>query len=741
MKELLGKKANWGTAPVFLTAVATIFGAIMFLRFGYSVAHLGFLGTLVVIMVGHMVTIPTAMALAEVATNQKVEGGGEYFIISRSFGLTIGGAVGLALFLSQAISVAFYIVALVQAFDPAIGFIRDHYGWELVDKRFISLPALGFLALIMLTKGADLGMKTLYIVVSLLGLSLIMFFLGSTEYVPVEGLAKYTDTVVDPDDFFLVFAICFPAFTGMTAGVGLSGDLRDPKKSIPMGTLSATILGMVVYVFIAYKLALSASPEDLAADQLFMAKIALWGPIILIGLAAATISSALGSIMVAPRTLQAIAGDGILPHSKVNHWLARGRGVNREPANASIVVVVIAGIFLLIGDVDFVAQIISMFFMVTYGSICLISFLQHFAADPSYRPTFKSRWYISLFGALLCAFLMLKMHTGYAVLAMILMALTYLGISTQMHERRGLAQLLQGAVFQLSRRLHIFLQKSKNDDKVGWRPSVVCISGDSFKRTGAFELLRWISDRYGFGTYIHLIEDYLSRESHDRACKDLERLVQMAHLSDAGFYIDTMVSPSTTSAIAQAIQLPGISGKENNMILFEFARNDEAAAAKIVDNFPLVHAADFDVCILSTSEKGFGYRNQIHIWLTSRDFENANLMILLAFIILGHKDWRRGIIKLFAVIPEKNMDDQRASLLELIKSGRLPIAANNVRVIAQTPEMNTSDIIMENSAEADLTIIGFRAEAVKARGNSLFLNYQTLGNILFVNSVHEKEII
>ena len=112
------KKPSLGTSAVFFTAISTILGAIMFLRFGFAVGQLGLWYSILLIIAAHMVTIPTAMAIAEIATNQKVEGGGEYFIISRSFGLNIGGAIGVTLFLSQAISVAFYIIAFAQAFDP-----------------------------------------------------------------------------------------------------------------------------------------------------------------------------------------------------------------------------------------------------------------------------------------------------------------------------------------------------------------------------------------------------------------------------------------------------------------------------------------------------------------------------------------------------------------------------------------------------------------------------------------------
>jgi len=734
-------KVLFGTAPVFLTAISTILGAIMFLRFGYAVANVGFFGTLVIVAIGHMVTIPTAMAIAEIATNQRVEGGGEYYIISRSFGLNIGAAVGLALFLSQAISVAFYIIAFAQAFDPVIAWLQQSWGITISDSRYFSLPAMGLLTALMLTRGAGSGIKALYVVVGTLAVSLFMFFAGHSSYESEAGLSKLTDTVAVPDNFFLVFAICFPAFTGMTAGVGLSGDLKDPKRSIPLGTLSATLVGMAIYGFIAYKLAVSASPGDLAGDQLIMSRIALWGPIIPIGLAAATISSALGSIMVAPRTLQAIAGDRIFPVSFLNRWISHGKPVSNEPINASIITCAIAFVFVAAGDVDFVARIISMIFMVTYGSICLISFLQHFAADPAYRPVFKSRWYISLLGVLMCVWLMFKMDTAYAALSIGLMVVTYILIGYYSKDKRGMAALLQGAAFQLSRRIQVFLQKAeKEDTESSWRPSVVCLSGDSFKRLAAFEMLRWISYRYGFGTYIHFINGYLSRESHQEAREALDRLIKTANVSGSNVYIDTMVVPSVTSAVAQIVQLPGISGKENNMILMEYAKDQPEVLADIVDNYELIRACNFDMCILASTDKGFAYRSQIDIWISSRDYLNANLMILLGFIILGHPDWKRAQIRLFAAFSEDDMVEQRKELLSIIHTGRLPISPHNITFIARKADTDIKNIITEQSSDASLTIIGFRNEYLKAMGAEAFSGYEGVGNILFVNSTREKEI-
>ena len=218
---------------------------------------------------------------------------------------------------------------------------------------------------------------------------------------------------------------------------------------------------MLIYIIAAFKLNVAASPEDLANDQLIMSKIAWWGPSILIGLIAGTLSSAMGSIMVAPRTLQALAKDGVFGLPILNRWLGRESGKNNEPVNGVIITSGVALIFVSIGNVDFVAEIISMFFMVTYGAICLISFLHHFAADPSYRPAFRSKWYFSLIGAVMCFYLMFKMNAPYAIGSLLIMVVIYIFITRANEDKRGLAKIFQGVIFQLSRKIQIFLQTAE----------------------------------------------------------------------------------------------------------------------------------------------------------------------------------------------------------------------------------------------------------------------------------------
>lgn len=734
--------AGFGTAPVFFTAISTILGAILFLRFGYAVGSLGFWGAILIIVVGHLITFPTALAISEIATNTRVEGGGEYFIISRSFGLKIGSTIGIALYLSQAISVAFYIIAFTEAFEPLFNWWQSHYGFVL-PRQAISIPALGLLALLILKKGAGMGVKALYVVVGILFLALLLFFLGK----PIEAEEALRQPgnnfgFFNRENFFVVFAICFPAFTGMTAGVGLSGDLKNPGKSIPLGTLGGTAIGMLVYLAIVWKMSISASQADLTEHQLIMAHIALGGSIIIpLGLAASTISSALGSIMVAPRTLQALAFDKIIPFRKFNYLMSKGKGKTREPFNAAVVSFAIALIFVALGDVDAVAGIISMFFLITYGSLCLISFLNHFGAPPSYRPKFKSRWYFSLTGFLLSIWVMFMISPFYTILSMVIIVMLYLVIEYYNKEQKGLVNIFKGALFQLNRKLQVYMQKNQSDaDAEEWRPAVVCISSHSFEREKPLDLMKWLSYKHGFGTYFHYIEGYYSKHTYTEARAIHKELIKLQNEEDNTLYIDTMISPSYTSAIAQVIQAPSISGMENNMVLFEYDKNNPEEIERILENIKLTKAGNFDVCIFAGSNSAIRFRNGIHVWIRPTDLLNTNLMILLGYIMMAHPDWHKGHIKIFSICSPGKTEETKSELEERIATGRLPITLTNIEIIASGGNQTVSEIITTHSKQAALTIIGFRDEKIKHQGEAFFNSFSDIGDILFVNAAQSKEM-
>jgi hypothetical protein len=321
------------------------------------------------------------------------------------------------------------------------------------------------------------------------------------------------------------------------------------------------------------------------------------------------------------------------------------------------------------------------------------------------------------------------------------MILIYLLISFYHKERRGLESIFRGAIIQINRKLQVYLQKSTRIKKAEeWRPAAVCISKTSFVRDEAFHLLEWIAHKYGFGTYIHLIEGYYSRQKQEEAQAMLNKLIDKAEKRKNNVYIDTLISPSYTSAIAQTIQLPGISGMDNNMMIFEFDKTKPDEVEQIIDNFKLVKAGNYDICILGSSHKRFNFKNGIHVWIRSFDYENSNLMILLSYIISGHPDWHKGSIKIFDISKEEDMEKTRENLLELVKTGRIPITEKNIQIIKKDENVSSKVLINEHSSEAGMTIIGFRAEHIKLHGVDLFMGYDNVGDLLFVNSHRQKEI-
>ncbi len=728
---------GFGTAPVFLASISTILGAILFLRFGYAVSDVGLLGTLLIIAIAHLVTIPTVLAVSEIATNRRVAGGGAYYIISRSFGTRIGGVIGITLYLSQAISIAFYVVAFGEAFGPVFDWIEANWN-VVVDPRFVSVSAALGLLVLVLARGADLGVRVLWVVCLLLGGSVAAFLLGSAPEAIRPESFSLTATNENPHSFGVVFAIIFPAFTGMIAGLGLSGDLKNPHRSIPLGTILATVVGMLIYVVVAIKLAVSVSPEELHADQFVMARIALWGPAIYVGLGAAALSSALGSVLVAPRTLQALGQDKVLPFPALNRFVAKGFGEAGEPRWAAALSGAVAVFFAVIGDVDFIAQILTMFFLVTYGALCTVSFLEYFAGNPSYRPTFRTRWYLSLVGAIMCGVLMVRMNALYALIAFSVMWLIYLGLSRSRRGERDFAAIFQGTIFQLTRRLRITLQKNRVERAAGgWRPSVVAVTRHG-ERLGHFDLLRWISHRHGFGHFVRYFEGDYSLATTREARAEVRSLIGQTEASGAGVYVDSLISPSFPLALAQSLQMPGISGLPNNCLLLEFDKPRREEIAETVQGARTAVDTGFNALVLRSTSHRFGYRSSIHLWLTEDNFDNAPLMLLLAYIIVGHPEWKRAEIQVFECCDLSSSEHQNHDLAGLLSQERLPISEQNRMTIGYRGDEDLEEEVSRRSARADLVIAGIPAATLRGEEAERALRgYASTNDVLFVSGVEQ----
>ena len=371
---------------VFTPSILTILGVIMYLRFGWVVGQMGLVKTLLIVTISTAITFITGLSISAIATDQVVRAGGAYYMISRSLGIETGGAVGIPLYFAQAFSVALYTIGFAESVNSAF----PNLPITITVMALATTIAITALAL----KSADIAIKAQYVIMAAIILSLISLVFGSTVTPTEVAVSKETGSV----SFWAVLAVFFPAVTGIMSGVNMSGDLKDPKKSIPMGTLAAVGVGYVIYMCIPVLLSNRADAASLIADPLIMRKIAFWGDAILLGVWGATLSSALGSILGAPRVLQALARDNILP--KRLRWLGNGHGPTDEPRLGTLFTLGVVLAVVCIGDLDAIAPILTMFFLTTYMVLNVAAGIEGFLQSPSFRPTFRIPWYISILGSI-----------------------------------------------------------------------------------------------------------------------------------------------------------------------------------------------------------------------------------------------------------------------------------------------------------------------------------------------------
>jgi len=288
---------------VFAPSVLTILGIILFLRLGFVVGSAGPWRALAILGVATSVSVLTSLSLAAIATNRKVRGGGDYYLISRSLGIEYGGALGLVLFLAQAVSIAFYCAGFGEGMTAAFGLPPG-------SEQKAAMAALGVLLAVAML-GADVATRVQYAIMASLVLSLVSFFAGGLGAWDTERFSANVAEPLPDAEFWAVFALFFPAVTGFTQGVSMSGELADPAKSLPRGTFAAVGVSTLVYAAAMLVFAGALPLATLHDDTLAMRDVATHAVLIDAGVMAATLSSALASCLGAPRILQALAADRV----------------------------------------------------------------------------------------------------------------------------------------------------------------------------------------------------------------------------------------------------------------------------------------------------------------------------------------------------------------------------------------------------------------------------------------------
>jgi hypothetical protein len=290
----------------------------------------------------------------------------------------------------------------------------------------------------------------------------------------------------------------------------------------------------------------------------------------------------------------------------------------------------------------------------------------------------------------------------------------------------------------MTRKLQIVIQKREAKvEMTNWRPSVVAISENSLTKLDPFDMLRWITHYYGFGSFIHYIKGPLNEETSEGARETQSRLIEQAQYSNAGMYVDTIISPSFKTAVAQIVQIPGISGMDNNSILFEFSQEKSESLKEIIEGCDFAAIAGFNICILRTAERHFGYKRKIHIWLTPGDLRNANMMILLAYILVGHPEWKNAEIRLFATSLSDNIRKDRERIRKLVAQGLILISPKNIQILPLEKDMAFDELVEQHSEVADLVITGFSLSKMREDKGEFLKGFKNIKDILFVRAGQE----
>lgn len=668
---------------VFTPSILTIIGVVMYLRFGWMLGNVGLTTSLLIVTMGSCITFLTGLSISALATNMRMKGGGAYFMLSRSLGLETGAALGIPLALSQAIGVSFYVAgfaeALVNAQLPVVS------SW---DPRFVGLGTLTVLAVVS-TLSASIALKSQYFIMAAIGLSLVSFFFGSA---PAEVASLRPENVPEAIGFWPVFAVFFPAVTGILSGVGMSGDLKDPGKAIPIGTISAVLVGYVVYMSVPIALNHFVPDADiLRADTMILQKCARWPWLILAGVWAATLSSAIGSFLCAPRVLQALSRDRLLPA-----FVGRGYGDSDDPRIASVACFALAAAGVWLGDINVIAPILTLFNLSTYGLLNLSAAFEEIMSNPSWRPTFRVKAIFSLLGFLGCVGAMFMISPGWTFVAFFFEAAIYWWI-----KRRALrAQwgdmrtgLWMAVVRYLLRKLTRLSDRERN-----WRPNLLVLCELPVRNLRPLELVREISDGRSLVTLASVVRAASLRQDNGAGLRD--SLLRTADRLTLECSAKIIGGADDWSGMAELIRSYGFGPIVPNTVVLGMPRRERA---REISSFMRVVARHRRNLILVGGEGEVARTGFIDIWWRGLN-NNAGLMLALTFLMQRSDFWRAHPLRVNIIVRNRS-DEEGAGILEnLLKDARIRA---QTRIIRSDGEPFTETIVA-NSADAALTFVGLR---------------------------------
>ncbi len=681
---------------VFTPSILTILGVIMFMRTGYVTGQAGVLAAVAILVISKSITFLTGLSISAVSTNTKVEGGGAYFLISRSLGAEFGGAIGLALFLAQALSVPFYILGFVEAMTTTFPEMTEDF-LLLGVVTTVGLFAINYV-------GAGWAIKAQYGILSVLVLAIVTFLGGAILEFDPELVRQNWEPVYGGDtSFWVIFAVFFPAVTGIMAGVNMSGDLAEPEKSIPKGTLLAILVGFVVY-FLQIVITGGSTPrtelvgapyDSLLNQSLFGASFFVVG-----GVFAATLSSAIGSMLGAPRILQALARDDIFPGLG---FFAKGTAEGDEPRRGLwLTLFMTLGVLFFAGNgagggaLNAVAVVLTMFFLFTYGMTNMAAFIEQFSRNPSFRPRFRYfHWTTALLGAVGCFGVAFLINPLAAVVSLLLVSVVFVFVSRRVLET-SFGDARRGFYYERVRR-NLQKLRSHPPHPKNWRPTSIVLSGNPATRLTLTHYANWIESGRGIVTLANVLEG----DFHDNVRKRREAKAELeAHIRehDVQAFVEVIVAETFDSGLSVLLQSHSIGPLKPNVMLVGWP-NQPSDPVMWVRHLRL--ALELEMSPVIVVDRGLPEKQPKRIDVWWRGQRNGSLMVILAYLMTRSWTWSRAELRLLKMLePGESVEHATEQLASLIEAAR--IEADHLVV----PSGDFNDMLKKHSSDADAVFLG-----------------------------------
>ena len=684
---------------VFTPTLLTILGVIMYVRLGWVVGNAGLMGAWLLMLLAMGITACTGLSLSSIATNTRLGAGGPYALISRSLGFEVGGSIGVPLYLSRPLGVAMYI----------FGF-REGWQWVFPDHDPLLIDMIVFVGIFGLAYlSAQLAFRVQYAIMALIAASLVSIFASPETFNPSSDITWWGDYEGFPEDgfqgadFWLVFAVFFPATTGILAGANMSGDLQDPRRSIPVGTLWAIVLSSLIYFALAFWAAGAGSMEELRSNYNLIIDKAFYGPAVLAGLLGATFSSALAGAVGGPRILMAMGEHELLPKSE---WLA-AKTAKGEPRNAVLLTAGLTLACLMVRDLNVIAPLVTMFFLITYFFINVVLLVESGLGLVSFRPTLRVPILVPLLGAIGCVFVMFVVNPTFALISVGTVIAIYWYLTKVGLEKHG--EDVRSSVFVSMAEWSAAKVSEMGTNVRSWRPNLLVPFEDPAQLRGQYFLLLDVTRPEGSVKLLGLATSQSRKELLDIT----EGLASDFHEDEMFSTWSVVDTPSFTDGVMNSLQALQSAFFRPNVLFLTVPHPDAGREQEFSKVIVQAHETGVGVILLGMHQKaGLGQRRVINVWVRPHrsgwdanlafDHNNLDLSLLMAYRLMRTWGDKAHINVLTAVTSEDERADAEQFLADVCDLARIPPSATRQVMVG-----GFRDCVAE-APQSDLNIMGLQ---------------------------------